>query len=120
MPFGDWMAGAIARYGLAAATLALFLFGLTACAHQPSVPVVVAGVALPAVSDAEMTCAAEPAVPTAKASDERVRESALKGYIVDLRASGRDCRTKLEITRRTWRATEQRQREVSKAIPPQD
>lgn len=120
MPSIDWMAGAVVRYGLAAATLGLFIFGLTACAHRPSVPVLVTGLQLPAVSDAEMTCADEPAVPAAKASDERVRESALKGYIVDLRASGRDCRTKLEITRRTWRATEQRQREVSKAIPPQD
>jgi hypothetical protein len=80
--------------------------------------VVVAGVALPVVSDAEMTCADEPAVPTAKAGDLRIRESAQKTYIADLRAAGRDCRDKLEVTRRTWRATEKRQQEFSKAIPP--
>ncbi len=104
----------------------LALIVLAACAlagcsstRQTPPPVIVAAVPLPAVSDAELTCAPEPSVPLPIAGDDRQRESQVMGYILDLRTAGQDCRSKLTVARTTWRAAEKAQVQASKAIPPE-
>ena len=106
--------------GLKLATAALMLSACTACASVGEPDVLIEGVRLPAMSDADLTCSAEVPVPQPRAGEPKVRESQLKQYILDLRAAGRDCRNRLEVVRRVWRATEEKQREVSRAIPPAD
>lgn len=75
-----------------------------------------AAVALPAMSDSELTCAAEPRAPSPKTGAARVRESQVTDYILDLREAGADCRDKLGVTRRVWRKVEEVR---SRAVPPE-
>jgi len=105
-----------------AAAIALALLGLSlgACKTVKDIPVQTVGLELPTVSEGSLTCPVEPPVPTPTNGDAKIRESKLKAYILDLRAAGRECRDKLEIARRTWRATEAKQREVSRAVQPAD
>ena len=96
---------------------ALSLAGCTT-AREPAV--MVEGVRLPAMSDAELSCPVEPPVPQPAAGEARIRESQLKQYILDLRAAGQACRERLQVAREVWRATEAKQREVSKVIGSAD
>lgn len=103
------------------ALIALAVCTLAGCSttRQTPPPVIVAAVPLPAVSDAELTCAAEPAVPSPYAGEDRPRESQVMNYVLELRTAGQDCRSKLGVARATWRAAGKAQADVSKAIPPE-
>jgi hypothetical protein len=74
-----------------------------------------AAATLPAMSDSELTCAAEPRAPSPKGGAARVRESQVTDYILNLREAGADCRDKLGVTRRVWRKVEEVK---SRAVPP--
>lgn len=93
-------------------------FSLSACTTVREVPVQVEGIKLPSLPDDDFNCLVEPDVPLPKNGDINIRESQLKNYIIDLIAAGRDCRSKLEIARKTWRLLEESQRNVSRAIRP--
>lgn len=107
--------------GLKIALAVLMLSACAACATTPDEPpVLVEGVRLPAMSDSELSCPVEPPVPQPRVGEDRIRESQLKQYILDLRAAGRVCRERLQVVSRVWRAVEAKQRETSRAIPPRD
>lgn len=73
-----------------------------------------AAATLPAMADAELTCAGEPLAPEGR-DGKRVRESQVTDYILDLREAGADCRDKLGVARRVFRKVEEVR---SRAVPP--
>ena len=70
-------------------------------------------VALPAMSDADLSCAVEPTAPKPRACDAgeqgcvaRVTEVQVAEWILALRSAGADCRDRLDAVRRVWRSVE--------------
>lgn len=95
---------------------------LSACGAQTPRPQirVNATVPLPVVPDSDFICAGEPAVPGRLPGSAKRTDSQLQNFILDLRNAGADCRDKLMVAFKTWRATEAEQARVKAEIDKLD